>query len=211
VQAVFELADERGRVKRRADRRVVRRAMLVEIRGQVAVGVAPTARADDPDLAAADRVAQRPERAQLVRHALHPAVLVQDGIAPRRRDDAVQRDVLGGVIAAHAITVGVALQEREGVDHGPVRGVVAAKLKRREQLRQHPAVVARVGGVQHRPHARPERPVVGLGFADEVTQRLLADDGVDRLPDGLLGLADGGLGDREQQTLLAAHAPQVFQ
>jgi hypothetical protein len=65
--------------------------------------------------------------------------------------------------------------------------------------------------VQHRPYARLEGPVVGLGLAHEVAQGLLTDDRVDRRADGFLGLADGGLGDREQQPLLATHAAQVLE
>lgn len=117
-------------------------AVLVEVGGQVGFGVAPAARADDPYLAAADRVAQRSQRAQLVGHALHAAVLVQHGVSPCGGDDAVQRDVLGGVVGARAVAVGVALQQRERVGHGPVGAVVAAKLQRGEQSGQHPAVVA---------------------------------------------------------------------
>ncbi|MDQ6777247.1 MAG: hypothetical protein M3071_13745 [Actinomycetota bacterium] len=112
MQPLLELGNERGRVEWGADRGVVDVAVLVEVGGQVAFGVAPAARADDPYLAAADRVAQRSQRAQLVRHALHPAVLIWHGVALRGRYDAVQRYVLGRVVGAHAVAVGVTLQQR---------------------------------------------------------------------------------------------------
>jgi hypothetical protein len=65
--------------------------------------------------------------------------------------------------------------------------------------------------VQHRLYPRLERSVVGPGFADEVAQGLLADDRVDRRAHRVLRPADGGIGDREQESLLAADPAQVVQ
>lgn len=65
--------------------------------------------------------------------------------------------------------------------------------------------------MQHYLHARLERPLVRLGLANEVAQGLLADDRVDRRAHRVLRPADGGVGDREQQPLLAAHTAQVIE
>jgi hypothetical protein len=68
-----------------------------EVRRQVALGVAPAAGAHHPDLAAAQRVTQRAEHAQLVRDPLDMALLVDDDLAPGGRDDALERTPLRSV------------------------------------------------------------------------------------------------------------------
>lgn len=59
----------------------------VEVLRQVLLGVAPAVGAHHPDLAAADRLPQRLQHAQLVGDALHPALLVDDRVTPPGRDD----------------------------------------------------------------------------------------------------------------------------
>ena len=83
-------------VQRLAHRGVVDVAVVLEVARQVLVRVLPAAGALDLDLAAAQRVPQRDQHAQLVGDALHPAVLVDDGVQPGLRHDAVDRDLLPG-------------------------------------------------------------------------------------------------------------------
>lgn len=128
-QAVLEVLDEGGRVHWLAQRGVVNIAVEVEVAREIVLGVAPAAGADDPDLAAADRVAQRVQHAQLVRDPLDPPVGVDDRATPRRRDDAVGRDPLaGGVVLKLAWLVGVAREQLERLADRAVGGVVAAEL-----------------------------------------------------------------------------------
>jgi hypothetical protein len=61
VQPLLEIGDEHRRVKRLADRCVVHGPVALEVGRQVLVRVAPAAGPVDVDLAAADRVAKRPE------------------------------------------------------------------------------------------------------------------------------------------------------
>jgi hypothetical protein len=70
---------------------VVYAAVVLEVAGQVLVRVLPAARALDVDLAAAQRVPQRDQHAQLVRDALDPAVAVDDTVQPRLRHHPVDR------------------------------------------------------------------------------------------------------------------------
>jgi len=103
-QLTLQAADELARVQRLTEPFVVSGAVGVEIGGQVDVRVTPPDRAEDPHLAASDRLAQRGQHAQLVRDPLHPAGAVLAFLGHRRapvgRHDPVQRHRLfGGVVA----------------------------------------------------------------------------------------------------------------
>ena len=126
-----------------------------------------------PDLAAADRVAQAGEHAQLIRDPLDPSLLVHDRGSPVGSDHAVEGNPVGLVVEHDAFTVGVAAQQLKRFHRRPVGGVVAAELLQRLQHGwEHPAVVVAVGGTQHLAHLRAERLIVGLRLADQLLQRL---------------------------------------
>ncbi|MFT9473642.1 hypothetical protein [Streptomyces sp. 11-1-2] len=115
VQAVrhplLQIRDELRRVQRLPDCRVMYGAGGLEVAGQVVLRVAPLPPALDVDLPAADRVPQRHQDTQLVRDALDPALVVDDGLAPVLSYDAVHRHrVLGVVEARLAVDLGVLLQ-----------------------------------------------------------------------------------------------------
>jgi len=71
------------------DGRGDRVAVVFEVGDQVVIGVAPAVGADAGDLAAADRVPERKQDAQLVADPLHPAVVVDDRATPLARYDRV--------------------------------------------------------------------------------------------------------------------------
>ena len=126
--------------------------MVVAARGevgrQVLVRVAVAVGAGDPDLLAAELVAQGLERADLVGDPVdaRPAlrVGVHHGVAPERAHDALDRHVLVGRDMAQP-GAGVAPHQGERLDHRPVRLVVGAEVKASSRSRHHPAVVAAVG------------------------------------------------------------------
>jgi hypothetical protein len=107
-------------------------------------------------------------------------------------------------------SIRVAREQLERVDHGPVGGVVAAELQRRDQLRQPTPVVIGVRGAQHRPDALVKRVLGRFRFVDQITQGALGNDWEQRAADRLVRMLDGGLGEREQDALLAAHALEVI-
>lgn len=131
VKALLEVGDERRRFAWLADRRVVDVAVLLKVAGQVLVGVAPALRAGDMDLATSQSIAQRSQHAQLIGDSLDLAVLVDDGLTPLLRNDAVERDMLTGrVKALLAGRVDVTAEQLERVHDRPVGAVGAAKLER---------------------------------------------------------------------------------
>lgn len=206
-----QIGDERSRVGGLADRGVVHLAGGVEVTGQVVVRVAPPVRARDVDLAAAQRVAQRDQHAQLIRDPLDPAAVIDDRVAPGPGHHTVDRDGIGvGEEPGLAVHAGVAGQQRQRSHHRPVGGVVAAELQRGEQRRQHPAVVVGVRAAQHRADPGLEGVLVGPGLAYQLAQRLLPDHREQRRPDRVVRVRDGGLRESEQDRFLAAHPAQVL-
>jgi hypothetical protein len=173
--------------------------------------VSPAPGAFDPDLAPADRLAQADQHAQLIRDPFHPRALVDDRLAPVGLDHAGDRHPVGRVVEVDPLTVRVASEQYECLHQRPVGGVVAAKPKRPEHGREHPAVVAPVGGAKHLAHPRPESLIVGLRLADQLAQRLLADHRPDRPTHRVIGMIHSGLREREQDPALAAHVFEVGQ
>jgi hypothetical protein len=210
AEPVLKVGDECAGVLRLAQRRVVHVAVVFEVGGQVVFGIAPAVGADDGDLAAADRVSERTQHAQLVGDALDPAVVVDDRGAPLARHDTIDRHGLrGGVETVLAGPLRIPGQQLERVHDRAVAGVGAAKLQGGQEPRQHPAVVRGVRRAQHRPDALAKRLIVGLGLPHEVAQRALPDDRKQRRADGVVGMLERGLGEAKQDALLAAHATQI--
>jgi hypothetical protein len=78
-----------GGVQGLAQLGVVDVAVVLEVARQVLVRVLPASGTLDVDLAAAQRVPQRDQHAQLLGDALDPAVVVDDAVQPRLRHDPV--------------------------------------------------------------------------------------------------------------------------
>jgi hypothetical protein len=80
-----------------------------------------------------------------------------------------------------------------------------SELQHLEQLDQTAAVVVGVGRLQRGLHGPAVHRAFGLELVDELAQGLLAAGHrrVDDLADGVVGPIERGLGDREQQVLLA--------
>jgi hypothetical protein len=120
VHLLAEPADERLRVQRLAQAGVVLGAVGLEVGGQVLVGVAPPVRAGDPDLLAAQLLAQPLEGDDLVDRAddALSAVLVGavDQRLPVLGDPGMGRDVLPGGVVGQAARGGVAADQRQGLD-----------------------------------------------------------------------------------------------
>ncbi len=127
---------------------VVFAAALLEVGGEVLVGVAATLRAYDPDLLAAQPIAQRLEGRDLIDLAHHPLpatlVLLVNERVPVRVDAGVHRDRLAGRVLRQALARGVPRDQLERIQDRPVDAVVRAELERLKQADQ-PAAVVRVG------------------------------------------------------------------
>ena len=114
-----ELGDERAWVQRLAEAGVVLGAAGLEVGGQVLVGVAPPVRAGDPDLLAAQVLAQRLEGDDLVDRAHHALAAVLVGAVDQRLpvlgDPGMGRDVLPGRVVGQAARGGVPADQRQDV------------------------------------------------------------------------------------------------
>ena len=195
-------------------RGIVGGPLRVEVGGQVLVGVAVAVGAPDPDLLAAQPLAQRLQDADLVGDPVDACVAVlvpvQDGVLPGAAHHALQGDVLVGRVGVQ-LAVGILLHQRQGAEDRPVRLVVGAEVQGVQQARHHAAVVGAVGVADDRLHVLAVGRAGGLPFLDQVAQRLLVDDREDHLLDDAVGPGEGGLGQLEQQAVLAGDALQVLQ
>ena len=195
-----------ARVERLAQAGVVLGAARLEVGGQVLVGVAPPVSAGDPDLLAAQVLAQRLEGDHLVDHAHDPLAAVLVGAVDQRPpvlgDPGMGRDVLPGGVVRQAARAGVAADQRQGLDDRLAGGAAGTELQHLEQLDQPAPVVPGVGGPQRGLHGAPVGGSGGLVLGDQVAQRLLARHRVDHGADGVVRAGDRGLGEPEQQRLL---------
>jgi hypothetical protein len=102
---------ERGGVQRLVELLVVLGAVDLEVAGEILVGVAPLLRAEDPDLLAAQPLAQRLKDARLIDVADDPGAPTRVGlrqqVGPARIDGAIEDDVLAERVVLGA-AVGVA-------------------------------------------------------------------------------------------------------
>jgi hypothetical protein len=80
----------------------------------------------------------------------------------------------------------------------PVDAVGAAELERVEDAGQHPPVVVGVGPADLLADLVTKQLLAGLGLLDQLAQRRLRDDRVERGADGLVGMIDRGAGECEQ-------------
>ena len=207
---VSELVDELARIDRFAQRRVVLDPAAVEVGGQVFVGVAPLVGADHPDFLAPQPFPQRLERADLVDRADDPAAapagVLEHQRCPVTQQRLVRRHRLRCGIVGQA-RVGVPCDQRQGVEHRPVGGVVRTELQHLEQVDQASPVVVAVGGLQRGLHRPPVHRALGLVLVDQLPQCLLptGDRGEHHRTDRFVGCAHARFGDGEQDVLLAGH------
>jgi hypothetical protein len=152
-------------------------AVLVKVARQVFVGLAPALRAGDVDLPSAQSVPQRAQHAQLIRDSFHFPVFVDDRSAPLVGDHAVERHALAWRLEALlARSVDMAAQQLERLHHRPVGAVRAAKLKCREQSREHPPVVVGVGAADRLAHPLLEELLARLGLNTLTSWRKVASE-----------------------------------
>ncbi|WP_326697636.1 hypothetical protein OG909_09985 [Streptomyces sp. NBC_01754] len=171
---LLQVRDERARVQRLSDRGVVHGAGDLGVAGQVVLRVLPAGRALDVDLAAAHRVPQRDQDAQLVRDALDPVLVVDDRLAPVLAHHAVHRRLVPGrVEEGLAVDVRVLLQQLHRVHHRLVGRVVALEAQRVQQRRQHLPVVRAARRAQRGADLRLEDLLVRLRLGHQVLERLL--------------------------------------
>ena len=212
IQPLPEPVGELGGVQGLAQLGVVDVAVVLEVARQVLVRVLPAARALDVDLAAAQRVPQRDQHAQLVRDALHPAVVVGDAVQPRLRHHPVDRHLLPGrVELLVAVGARVAGEQADGVHDRPVGAVVAAELQRGQQRGEHPPVVVRVGAAQLVADPLGHRPLGRLQLPGQRAQRLhpARHHRVHRLPHRVVGVLEGGVDHPGEDAALARHVRQL--
>ena len=178
----------------------------LEIRGQILVGVAVAIRAFDPDLLAAQLLAQRLQRADLIGDPvdLGPAlgVTLDHGGAPGGRHDAVERHRFLGRVAVQ-LAVGVAADHGERIEHRPVFPVVGPECQGVENDGQHAAIVRAVGAADHRVQVTLVQRARGLALGDQVAQGLLIDDRKDDLAHRIVRPGQACHGELEQQRRLA--------
>jgi hypothetical protein len=186
-------------------------AVGLEVVREVLVGVAPLVGADDPDLLAAQLLAQRLEGADLVHAADHaPAGLA--GVLEDQGGPVAEHALVGGYGLAGRVVgepgVGVPPDQVQGVENRPVGGVVRPELKHVQQLDQTAAVVVGVGRLQRGLHRPPVDRALGLELVHELAQGLLAagHGRVDDLAYGVVGPLQRGRGDRDQKVLLARNS-----
>jgi hypothetical protein len=99
----------------------------------------------------------------------------------------------------------VPLDQRQGLDDGPVPLVGGAEVQHLQQFHQPGAVVVAAGGLEHLPPGAGEGGVGRLHLGDQVRERLLpAGRRVDHLAHAGLGGAERGGGDLPEQPGLAA-------
>jgi len=201
-----ELVDERARVEGFPQRGVVLDAALVEVGGQVLVGVAPPFGAGDPDVLAAQSVAQGLEGDDLIRHPHHPAPSLAVGAEHQRLPVPAGAPVDGDGLTERVVLqpAGRGGDELEGGQHRLV-GAPGAKLEHLEEPDQAAPVVVGVRGAQRGLDGALVDRALGLVLVDQLAQRLLAagHGRIDDLPDGVVGRGQGRGGDREQDVLLA--------
>ena len=180
---------------------VVALAALVEVLGQVLVGVAVAVRPNPPDLLGAQPVTQSAEHAQLVDRPVDPngpipikpipvtafTLALEDEFVPPSRYHSSHRDIIVAFVEAFGAS-GVGFQETQGADNGPVGGVVGAELQRAEHGGDHRPIVTDVG----RAHLELYLFLVGgagsLGLLDHLRESILAHHGEDHLPYRAVGI-----------------------
>ncbi len=189
-------------------------AVDLEVGREVLVGVSPFVRSDDPDLLAAQPLAQRLKDARLVDAAHDSVAATRVGLGqqlgPVGVDRAVQDDVLAERVVGAAV-VGVADDQTEGVDHGLMRGVVGSELEHAEQADQAAAVVVGVGRLEDLALLALVLRAGRAVLVDQVGQRrFAADDGIDHLTHAVVRRLERRFGDLAQHRVLAADAAEVF-
>ena len=100
-----------------------------------------------------------------------------------------------------------ALHQLERVKHRQVGGVVAAEFQHVQKLDQTTPVVVHVRCLQRRAHGAVVLGALRAVLAQQLLQRLLATrhSRIHHPANNVVGTVDGGLGDREQNVLFAAH------
>jgi len=184
----------------------------IEIGRQIMIWIAVAVGALDPNLLAAELLAQGLQGADLVGDAVDTwaalGVALQHRVAPGRRYHAVQRYVLLCGVEAQ-LARGVAGDDVQSVEHGPMCLVVGAEVERFQHQRQHAPVVRAVGIVNDRLQMSAIDRPSGLAFGHKVMQGLLADGREDHVAHGTVRLGDAGRGQLEQQRRLASDALEV--
>jgi len=181
----------------------------VEVGRQVLVGISVAVGALDPDLLAAELLAQDLQHADLVGDAVDPrpasGVALQHGIAPGDRHHAHKRHLFGGWVAPHSAR-GVPGDNGQGVEHGSVRLIAGAEGERAQHERQHAAVMGAVGVVDYGLEVPTVARPCGFPLGHEVVQGPLADRGEDHVAHGAVRAGHAGGGELVQQRGLADDA-----
>ncbi len=89
---------------------------------------------------------------------------------------------------------GVAFDDIECLDDGPVRLVVRAEIQRLEDLRDHAQIVRLVRASNESAQRVAERRTRRLPFFDEIAQRRLADDRKDDVAYDPVGVGERRIG-----------------
>lgn len=121
----------------------------------------------------------------------------------------MQGNVLAGRIVPQVPGVRVPLDQIQGVQHRPVRRVVAAELQHVQQLDQPGPVMVRVRGSQRGLHRALIRRARGLELRDQVPQHRLRRDREHRVSHQPVTGIHGCLREPEQQVLLAGHVSVI--
>jgi len=182
-----------------------------EIGNQVLIGVAELLRADHPDSLAPQLVAQRLEGADLINRAHHPAPALAVGavrqLLPVPGQPVVHRDRLACRVVGQARRADVAADQRQRVQHRPVRAA-AAELEHLQQPDQAAAVVVGVRGPVGSLHRAPPGWPRRLVLRHQVPQVLLTHHREHHRADRVIRAGQRRVGHPEQQALFPLHPPE---
>lgn len=188
-------------------------ALAREVRWQIVIGVAKALRAHHPYLLALQALTQGLQHADFVVDAVDAfdAVLVflNDHLAPLVAHNARDGHFIQAEVPSRAAPI--PLEDVQRLKRRLIGLVVAPKLQRIEQQRQHAPIVVAVRGaydlVNHLAKLRSRR----FEFLDQVLQGLQPHHGIEGILDGFVRMIDGRLRQPKEDRRLATDALQVRQ
>jgi hypothetical protein len=137
-------------------------------------------------------------------------ILLHHGVAPEAAHDAIERHLLVGRESMH-LGINEALHQFERLHDRTMALVVGTKLQCIQELGHHAAVVSPVGVSDHCTQGDAVGRPRGFPLLDQVAQRLFADHGKHHIAHHAVRLGERGVGQLEQQVLLAGDALEVVQ
>ena len=137
-------------------------------------------------------------------------ILLHHGVAPQATHDAVERHLLFGREGSQ-LGVGEAFHQLQRLHDRTMTFVVGPELEGRQEFGHHAPVVPLVRIADHGAQRRAVGWPSGFPLLDQIAQGLLANHRKDDLAHHAVRLSQCGIGQFEQQVLLAADALDVIE